>query len=209
MYDADAPSSRLVIDQLDKPNVRGRLRAIALWSTESEAVAEDLLQDALLRALDPEDAPWVPAKGTFLTHMSFLMRQTWYRTMRRAAAQSEVLDNGVARDKTTPSPGPAADEEVARLRSVALWRSLLDQVLATVGDKHPIARRICELAMEGKEEPEEQAQSIGCTPEEVYAGLKLLKRHARRALEDWNAAEERRMKDLQQASARPPTEETP
>ncbi len=209
MFDADAPSSRLVIAQLEKPNVRERLRAIALWSTESEAAAEDLLQDALVRALDPDDAPWIPAKGTFLTHMSFLMRQTWYRTMRRAAAQSEVLDNNVARDKTTPSPEPAADEELARGRSVALWRSLLEQVLARVADKHPITRRICELAMEGKDEPDDQAQVIGCTVEEVYAGLKLLKRYARRALEDWNAAEERRMKDLQEASAKPPTEETP
>jgi DNA-directed RNA polymerase specialized sigma24 family protein len=57
VYDAKAPSSKRVVAELNRPEVRAHVYRLALWSTHSEGDAEDLVQDALERVLDPEDAP--------------------------------------------------------------------------------------------------------------------------------------------------------
>src|SRR5580658_104562 len=48
VLDADAPSSLRVLAALEEPGMQGRLRRIALWSTRSEAAAEDLVTDAIV-----------------------------------------------------------------------------------------------------------------------------------------------------------------
>jgi hypothetical protein len=58
MYDRDAPYSKRALAELEKPRVRGSLVQIAQWSTQSEADAEDLVSDALILVLDPEESPW-------------------------------------------------------------------------------------------------------------------------------------------------------
>jgi DNA-directed RNA polymerase specialized sigma24 family protein len=62
MLHVRAPSSQRPILELEKPKVRNVLHRIALTRTRSHAAAEDLVADALVRALDPEDAPWEPGE---------------------------------------------------------------------------------------------------------------------------------------------------
>jgi DNA-directed RNA polymerase specialized sigma24 family protein len=198
VYDAEAPSSKLAIAELKKPTVSARLLKIAHWHTDSDAVAEDLVEDALVRVLDPEDSPWDPTVRTFLTHMSFVIRRLWYREQRTLLAQREVLDANVTRHENAVSEEPYPDDEVDRRRSMAVLRELGDRALALIADD-PLARRVFELgATQGLYEPQELAEAIPCTPEEAKAALQRLIYFARKVLGEWTMAEDHRMKALRE-----------
>jgi DNA-directed RNA polymerase specialized sigma24 family protein len=202
VLDADASSSLRVLVELERPTLRQRLHRIALWSTGSDAAAEDLVADALVRVLDPDDVPWIPEKGTFLAHMTFVMRQVWDRVMRKASAKREILHDGLAQDETFPSPAPSADDELDLRRALAIRRSLLDDVVAAIEHDHPLARPICELGAQGVEEPAEQALILDCPVQAIYDAFVILKRHARRAFDERDRTERRRMMSAQAAATK-------
>jgi DNA-directed RNA polymerase specialized sigma24 family protein len=104
VYDAKAPSSERVVAELSKPEIRAKMYRLAPWSTHSEGDAEDLVQDALLRVLEPEDAPSEPERRGFLTHMSYVMRQVWDQRGRAARARLEIITDGLAVDEGTNEP---------------------------------------------------------------------------------------------------------
>jgi DNA-directed RNA polymerase specialized sigma24 family protein len=193
VLDFHAPSSRLVLEEVAKPRVRTRLHKIALLYTGSDATAEDLVAEALARACDPDRAPWSPEKSPFLTHMTFVIRKTWYRSMRKASVQLEILDGGIAQDERTVSPEPRADDELHRRRELALHEAILEEVVTEIEDEFPLVRPICELGVQGVEEPAEQAKELARPVEEIYRAIKALKRHARQARADRDQREQRRM----------------
>jgi len=180
VLDLGAPSSQRAIFELEKPKVRERLHRIALTRTTSHAAADDLVEDALVRVLDPDDSPWDSGQYPFVRHMRFVMRQTWDRQMRRASVQREVLDEGVKGEEGT---------------------------LAALEHEHPLVRPICELGAQGIASPSQQAQALGCPVQAVYDAFATLERHARKALTDWERDERRRMM-MAQASATAPATET-
>jgi DNA-directed RNA polymerase specialized sigma24 family protein len=202
VLDFDAPSSRLALDQFRQPIVRERLMNLAKLRTGSEFEADDLVANALLLVLDPDGKPWVPELGPFLAHMDFLMRWLRGRQIRKAQVQQGLLHSGVHRSEYTPAPRPPPDHEVERELSIAFWQSLLEVVLAEIGDKYPLTRRLCELEARGIDEPADQARIIGCKVQDVYRTLETLQYHAKRVFDAWELAEERRMKDLQEGAAK-------
>jgi DNA-directed RNA polymerase specialized sigma24 family protein len=206
VLDFKAPTSQRAILELEKPKVRGKLHKIALVRTTSHAPAEDLVQSALLRVLDPEDAPWDPSQGSFVRHMKLVIRQTWGRQVRRASVQREVRDGGVKAEEGTASKGDLADEEVEHLRWLRQRASLLDEVVTTLEAEHPLVRPICELGAQGIESPAEQAQKLGCSVQTVYDAFATLKRYARKALTDWDRAERRRIMMAEGAATTPATD---
>lgn len=217
MLDFEAPSSLAVLKLLDDELVRKRLHDIAFDRTKSDSDADDLVQAALLRVFNPDDAPWDSNGVTFFTHMHRVMRQTRHEQMRRARVKREVLDETLTDHERVLDPEPTAESEVARAESVSLEKMLMQEVLAEIGDKHPIARQVYELGAQGVEDVREQATAIGCTPDEVRLAVKQLRYAARRALERWEMAEERRMKELAdqrrtkqlEQGKKAPTEEAP
>jgi hypothetical protein len=209
VLDFDAPSSRLALEEFRKTVVRERLMDLATLRAGSEFDADDLVANALLLVLDPDDKPWVPELGPFLAHMDFLMRWLRGRQVRKAQVQQGLLDSGLHRSEYTPTPRPALDHELARRRSVAFWQSQLEVVLAEIGDKYPLTRRLCELEARGIDEPAEQARIIGCKVEDLYRTLATLQYHAKRIFDAWELAEERRMKDLQERAAKEKDEVSP
>jgi DNA-directed RNA polymerase specialized sigma24 family protein len=209
VLDFEAPSSKRVVKQLDTPGVRDRLVQIARWSARTESDPEDLVAEALLWVLDPDRMPWVPEKKTFLAHMAAVIHRVWSRQVDKERARQELLDSGFARDEYTPSPATAADDELDGRRTLALWHSLLEGVLAKIGDKHPLTRPICDLAARGVDEPAEQARILGCRVEEVYRALETLQYHGRQALEAWELAEQRRMNELREAAKATKEEASP
>jgi hypothetical protein len=68
VFDPDAPSTRRVLAQLEKKDVRNNLMKLAKWRARSQHEAEDLVQEALLVVCDPEKKPWPEGVG-FLSHM--------------------------------------------------------------------------------------------------------------------------------------------
>ena len=198
MFDATAPSSELVMAELGKPNVSAKLHKIAMWSTKSEADAKDLVEDALMRVLDPEDRPWSPTECTFLTHMGRVMRYVWDQQRQRASATRELLDEGLAHDDNTRSREPRTDDHLERHRSLAVFQRLGTQLRSDLSDD-PLAAEIFDIgAGDGPLEPDEVAKVLPYPPEEIKNAIKRIKYRARKLLDEWNASEERRMNALRE-----------
>jgi hypothetical protein len=117
----DAPSSRLVSAELWKGDVRKRSHAIALWHTGSDADTKDLVAEALVRVLEPEDRPWDPNERLFLVHRpphdsaalhpaeaQTPLSQRGQRRRRRARAHSERRSNRGRRGPSHKDPRSAA-----------------------------------------------------------------------------------------------------
>jgi DNA-directed RNA polymerase specialized sigma24 family protein len=209
MFDPEALSSLRALEELGKEGTRRRLIAIAKWSTGSDADAEDLVSAALVEVLDPERQPWVAGKTTFLVHMSFVMRHVWNEELRRARVKREVVDQDVTFDQRTVSREPAADDELHRRRSLQVLRELGERLLAEIGEKFPVAKKVYELGAAGTEEADEQAAIIGCTVEEVREARRTLKHHAERIRHEHELAEERRMRAMRERAAKRGTEGGP
>ena len=209
VFDADAPSSRLAIEQIELPNVRERLFAYAKARTGSEADADDLVEEALLRVLDPDDAPWDPARGSFIPYVGYLMRQCWHGKLRKASTRREVLDGELDGSPLALSREPRTDVELDRRRTMAVWQSVLDEVLAKIGDKYPLARKVVDLASRGIDQPADQARMIPCRIEEVYRILETLQYHAQAVFEQRELAERRRMENLRGATRKGKNEAIP
>ncbi len=173
VLDPDAPSSRLVIEQLGKPTVKARLQQMARWSTGSDVNGEDLVADALIRVLDPEDAPWRPERITFLHHMNNVIRQTWDRQLRKILARQDAIDRGLARDENANDPELAPDEQLHELRTLHRWRKIRDEVLAEIGDKHPLTREICALPIAGSTSRPTRQRHSAASPTRSIALSKL------------------------------------
>jgi DNA-directed RNA polymerase specialized sigma24 family protein len=191
MWDQDAPSSKRVLALLADRRTRSRLVQIAVTITGSWADADDLVSDAINRVLDPDDSPWV--KGAFMTHMAYVLKQTWQRQQRIGRHHREKPDEDATRDKKSTSREHPADEQLEGHRSLALRGHLGELLLADIDD--PLVRKCFELSLRGVE-PTEQAAILGCTVREIYDMRHLIRRRARRVLEEWENAEEKRMKEL-------------
>jgi DNA-directed RNA polymerase specialized sigma24 family protein len=202
----DAPSSRLVSAELSKGDVRKRLHAIALWHTRSNADAEDLVADAFVRVLDPEDRPWDPSKRGFLVHMSFVMQLCWAHQSRRLRFRNEVSDEGVAQESTSSDAAPV-DDEVDRTRTLEVRRELGERVFARLED--PLTRKVFKLGAEEDLKPAVQAERLKCSVDAIHAAYKQITYHGRVVLEEWNESEKRRMKELRERAMSPDEERAP
>ena len=197
----DAPTaSEKVVAEIEKPEVREKLLQIARWYAKSLDDARELLQAAVTRALDPEDRPWTNPKWSFLTHMTYLMRDTGRDHAVKVGAR-EVPDVGVTADEKTRSKEPPADDELDDRRHLAVLRELGGRLLAEAEAKNPFAARVFRLASAGVEEPAEQAAILGCAADEVYDATEWLKRHAAAIRTTWEDEEERRMQGVRALAA--------
>lgn len=125
----------------------GRSRAFnyARWLTRNEADAEDVVQDACLRAmrffssLRNEDArAWLFA----------IVRNTWYsRVSRRASvAETTPLDN--SRDQR-PDDALNPEERLLQQHAVSRVRAALDQLPADFRGRVPVQETACAMRLTG------------------------------------------------------------
>ena len=196
MFDPETPSARAACAEYDRKRTRELLLKLAFFSTRSVADAEDLVQTAFLRLLDVEDLPWLG--GTFLTHMSHAMRDTWKEKLRRRSA-TERPDEGVTAGDRSFAPGPPPDGQAHRARTLAVHRSLGERLLDRIRGKHPLAARVFELACDGVDEPADQAAALGVPVEQVYEAQRVLKRNGEQIKQQWEQSEEIRMAKVRAA----------
>jgi len=194
MYDPDAPSSRRVLALMEEEKTRRDLVRAAEKITGSWQDAEDLVSDALIRVLDPEDLPW--EIGPFLGHMKFVMRHLWGRQQRPARVKKEVADEDVTRGKRGLSREPRADDELDRRRWLAERRELGETLLTDIEHKNPLIRPCFELSAQGIESAEDQAAILKCDVADVREARRIIKYHAKRLLIEWHSSEEQRMQGL-------------
>jgi DNA-directed RNA polymerase specialized sigma24 family protein len=176
---------------------------MAWWHTRSNADAEDLVADAFVRVLDPEDRPWDPSKRGFLVHMSFVMQLCWAHQSRRLRFSKEMSDEGVAQERTA-SDSARVDDEVDRTRTLEVRRELGERVFARLEDA--LTRSVFKLGAEEDLKPAEQAERLECSVPAIHAAYKQIAYHGRIVLEEWNESERRRMNELRER-AKGPNEE--
>jgi DNA-directed RNA polymerase specialized sigma24 family protein len=206
MFDRKSPLAILVEAELNKDGAMGDLRRMAMKLAMShEADVKDLLAKSLVRVIDPDVDPWRPGAHTFLAHMYIVMRSVRYRQRRKVRLNGEVLDGGIAQDRTA-SDGPRADDELER--SPEVLRKLGELVLARLGSDS-LPRQIYETALKEDLDPSEEAARFHCTVGEIRAAHARIKYHGRIVLDEWNASEERRMKTLRDRTKRQSEEGTP
>jgi DNA-directed RNA polymerase specialized sigma24 family protein len=193
LFDPNTESAKRALEEYKKKGTLPRLVKIAFLSTGNVANAKDLVLDAFLRLLDEDDKPW--RTGTFFTHMSFTMRDTWKEKLRRLSA-TEVPDEDVTKGSKSVAEGDAQDEDAERRRTLGVHRMLAERLLERLRPKHPLAVRVFEQKCQGIDEPAELARLLACSVDDVYDATQLLKRTAERIREEWEEEERRRMADL-------------
>jgi hypothetical protein len=191
MADLASPLALRVAAELRKEGVMRDLRDIAMRLCGShDADAKDLLATALARVIDPDGAPWSPETHGFLAHMWATMRRVRYRERRRVRKGSEIFDGGIAEEQAA-SDDPRVDDQVDRMRSLAVLRMLGERVLARLGED-TLARQLYETAMKEDLDPAEEAARFQRSVPEIRAARERIRYHSRIVLDEWNASEERR-----------------
>ena len=167
MPDFTAPQSKLVVEALEEPRTRTLLLKFAGWLTHSEADAQDLVSDAINRMCDPEDGrPWDPKRGSLFAHARIVMADLAKARRRRAATRREVLGDSLAFAEEVPHAGPAPDEALSDVRLRERLQRLGGRLRERIG-RLPRAVQVFDLACQGVETPDEQAQAIGCDVRQV------------------------------------------
>ncbi len=203
VYDPKAPSSVRALAEFAQRSVRARLLVIAkLFTKGSEADAEDLIAWAMMVVLDPAKDPW--PKGSFTAHMGHAMRHVKDEMNRRAQAKRETVDEDATDDRRALTKEAPADAELHRRREIAVFHELGERLMREIGAKHPIAKRVYELSMDDIDEADEQAAIIGCSVDEIHDAREIIKRHAKRIRDEYDQAEELRMKALREKSKNGP-----
>ena len=175
MFDRNAPSSQRAIEEFRKEEVRASLYRYAAKRTQSLADAEDVLADALIRVLDPDDKPWDPAQRSFERHMRFLVRDVAIDRARSGYARFEVVDTSPG--EAAASPDPQADEIVAQEVDVAWQRRMGTLLLTRLDGRDDLAARVYRLACQGVETPADMARELGCPIEEIYEAMRRIRYH--------------------------------
>jgi DNA-directed RNA polymerase specialized sigma24 family protein len=194
MIDRDAPSTRAALEELAKPGTREKLVKFGMWRLRSQHDAEDLVQRALAKVFDPDDAPWKPDEGkSFLKHVGSIINGLASNENASARARHELVDSPVVSDPRRPSDAPPADEALADARELHWFRRLGERLLAKLDGKDSVAVRAYQLAVQGIDEPSEAAEALGCTVEEVYEAHRRLRYHGKQIRAEAEAEEAARM----------------
>ena len=194
VFDPEAPSSKLALAELHKKATRESLHKYAVWRTDSEADAEDLLADAIEWTCDPDRKPWDPAKGSFFRHMRLVMDRIAFNDARRGAGRFERADEGITFGEGTLDPHPLPDEALHEGRKLAWLRRMGSVLLERLQRKDPLAAKVFQVACEGVEDPQEQAERIGCPIEDVYEALRRMRYRGATIRTQDEQAEAERMK---------------
>jgi len=167
---------------VDWPKVQKQVLAFACTLTRSKAQAEDLVQDAIRRAFDPEETAWNPLVLPDVTpFLMGLVRRNAYNERSSARYHHEVTVRGEAEEirvtreaerVATRVPNPEAslaDHELCARRLAAMRaRAAADPLVLTLID-----------AMEADiETPAEQVASLGIPLEDVRRARRRMFDHA-------------------------------
>jgi DNA-directed RNA polymerase specialized sigma24 family protein len=181
--DPQPPSFDGIRKELEKASVRARLKWLATRYTATDADAEDLVQQALARVVDPQGSPWDPdGTTTFVNHVGSVINGLASNEWRSARVRHEILDGHLAHDGQTADDAPAVDAILEEREEQETLRRRGVKLLACLGDTDPVATDVLAAAREGFETPAEQAARLGRKVEDVYEAYRRLKYHAAQIL---------------------------
>jgi DNA-directed RNA polymerase specialized sigma24 family protein len=181
------------------------LLKFAVWLTESDVDADDLMSEARDCVCDPEEGrPWDPGRATFMTHMRIVMRDLARRERRSAQARREVLETTLAIDESTTGKEPGADEALTDARRLD-WLRMMGGKLRARLSRLPRALQVFDYACQGVEDSAELARLVGCPVGDVYQANRQIARQAAKVLAEERKSEAARMKELRERAKKKET----
>jgi DNA-directed RNA polymerase specialized sigma24 family protein len=157
------------------PRLRADLLRFACHVARSRQAADDLVQEALRRAIDPEGDLWDPdVEPLFAKHVMRIIDNIHRgerdkREVRLDPRNKATVEERTTRRSVTPEDA-ALDAEGDRSA-----RKTLEAVRADLRDD-PLALRVVELSENGVDRPAEQAAATGARIEEIRNARKRVQR---------------------------------
>lgn len=160
VFDGDAPSSKRAVEEFGKEGVRSRIYRRAVWRTQSEAGADDLVADAMIRVLDPPSRPWDLSVRSFQRRMRLVLDHIAIDRARSGYARFEVVDTAPA--DTAASPIPSADDMLQEHQELSRLQDQGNRLVARLEGRAALAARVFRAACAGIGEPANLARELGC-----------------------------------------------
>jgi DNA-directed RNA polymerase specialized sigma24 family protein len=186
------PPSRAAVDAALRavawPKVQKQVLAYAFALTKSKAHAEDLTQDAIRRAFDPEETPWNPVTVPNVAHflMSLVRRnasneRSSGRRHHEITVRSKRHEIRVTRAaNNVPSPGPTPESSLA-VHDLAARRLA---ALRTRAADDKLVLALIDLIERDVETPAEQAEALSTSVQDITFARRRLFRHAEAVARD-------------------------
>jgi len=161
---------------LDWPRVHDELLRFASYVTRSRARSPEIVNDALARALDPNDEPWRPElEPRFARHVMRIIDNLHRAAKDTARARRDPRNIEAVRERTTSHPATPEQDALAAERDARAERLLAALRERLAGD--PLALQIVDLASDGHHDrPADQALATGRSIEEIRNARKRVKR---------------------------------
>jgi hypothetical protein len=197
VFDKDAPSSKLVFEQLEDKKLSSDLYRYAYWRTHTEWDAKDLVAEAIVCACDPDRKPWDPAKRTFFRHMRFVMDDLAVEQARKGYARFEDVGTKLEFEQVLVDPRPLADEALENVSTqdrLARWGERLRERME---GSDPLAVRVFDACCLGIEGDDARAAHTGCTEKEAHEAYRRLMYQAAKIVDEEADLEAQRMKEAQ------------
>jgi hypothetical protein len=163
-------------------SARGRAIQHAKRRAGSLAKAEELVDEAIAAAFDPNDSPWDREKEPDLArHVLATMSRRLPSQRRNEARRNDSSWQAKAADATL-KPARTPEELVGDARRQADAGGVLDDVTAQLrAAGHELPARVLELWRSEIDEPAEQARVLGCSMDEIYRARKIVRRYLEKA----------------------------
>jgi DNA-directed RNA polymerase specialized sigma24 family protein len=176
-----ARPERLTLDEFNRARTTGLL--YAKRRTGSLAKAEDLVDEAIAAAFDPNDSPWDREKEPDLArHVLATMSRRLPSQRRNEARRNDSGWQAKAADATA-KPARTPEELVDEARRWAAAGVVLDDVTAQLrAAGHERPAQVLELWRNEVDEPSEQARVLGCSVDEIYRAREVVRRYVEKAL---------------------------
>jgi hypothetical protein len=184
VFDKDAPTSKLVFEQLKDEALCTSLYKYAYWRTHTEWDAKDLMADAIVCACDPDRKPWDPAKRTFFRHMRFVMDDLAVERARKGYARFEDLGAKLEFEQVLVDPRPLSDEALEDVRATERLGRWGGRLRGRMEASDPLAVRVFDACSLGIEGDEARAAHAGCTEKEAHEAYRRLMYQAAKIVDE-------------------------
>jgi DNA-directed RNA polymerase specialized sigma24 family protein len=176
-----ARRDRLTLEEFNSARTKAVLHAKR--RTGSLAKAEDLVDEAIAAAFDPNDSPWDRETEPDLErHLVATISRRLPSQRRNEARRNDTGWQAKAADATLKPPR-TPEELVDEARQRADAGVVLDDVTAQLrAAGHERPARVLELWRNEVDEPAEQARVLRCSVDEIYRAREVVRRYIEKAL---------------------------
>jgi hypothetical protein len=183
MTSSDRPKRDLadLLKAQNWPRVRAELLRFACHVARSRQAADDLVQEAIQRAIDPDGDPWDPDVEPLLAKHLMRIIDNIHRGERdKREVRLDPRNKATVEERTARHPVTPEDAALAAEGDRAARRTL-EAVKAALGDD-PLALQVVALSEDGVDRPADQVMATGARIEDIRNARKRVQRAIEAAL---------------------------